>query len=209
MGHRGVRDGVRQVTTIVGVMGPAGSGKSTVADYLVERYGAVKYTLAAPLKEIARDVLEFTHEQLYGSQAQKETTDPRYGFTPRWFLQRLGTEGLRKHFGEDVWVDLMLARIRRDQPILAVCDDCRFMNEACKILAFNDGLGGRGHVWRLSGQHRASADAGTHQSEQEWDRAPYDYAIAPAGFGVEHLRKCVDDAAAHYCIFPKRPELPL
>lgn len=197
------------MTTLVAIMGPAGSGKSTVAKHLIERYGAVQYTLAAPLKRIAKVTMGFSDEQLYGSQAAKEAVDPRYGFSARQYLQRLGTEGMRGEFGEDVWVDLMLTQIRRDKPILAVCDDCRFLNEAIKILAFDDGSGGHGHVWRLSGQHRASSDSGTHQSEREWDKAPYDYAIAPSEFGVEHLKRCVDDAAAHFTIFPKRPELPL
>lgn len=197
------------MTVLIGIMGPAGSGKSTVAKYLVERYGAVQYTLAAPLKRIAKAVMNFSDEQLYGAQAEKERIDPRYGFSARHFLQRLGTEGMRAEFGDDVWVDLMLNHIRRDNPLVAVTDDCRFLNEAVKILAYSDGAGGRGHVWRLSGQHRASTDAGTHQSEREWDKAPYDYAIAPSGFGVEHLKKCVDEAAFHHKLFPKRPELPL
>jgi hypothetical protein len=192
------------MTTIVGLMGPAGSGKSSVAAYLSARYGARRYSLASPLKEIARRALGFTDEQLYGTQEQKEAIDPRYGFSPRWFLQKLGTEGCRAVLGDDVWTRACLDAIRRDAPMLAVIEDVRFANEAaaiCDVCVDLIGFDFHGRVWRLEPprdvESRARADkAGAHASELEWLHAPYTHAIAPIERGLPALYALVDDVAA-------------
>lgn len=199
------------MTCLVGILGPAGSGKSMVANYLVEHYGAVRYSLAGPLKEIAKNVFEFSDEQLYGTQAQKEADDPRYNFSPRWLLQRLGTEGIRKVFGEDIWIDTMINRIRRDRPTLAVCDDVRFVNESTRIRRgwysherilgtmdeYHD-VPHRGIVLRLESPWRDTKADASHQSEAEWSKCEYDYAIAPTQYGEKYLYQLVDDACRHF-----------
>lgn len=203
----------RHDTTIIGLLGPAGSGKSSVAGYLVERYGAREYSLAKPLKEIAKQIFDFTDEQVYGTQKQKETPDPRYsGKTPRWFLQRLGTEGFRAVCGADVWLDLLLASIEKDAPRLAVVSDVRFINEARGIRAWRHAVDGsrlNGLVWRLESPDRETEADATHASESEWMSAPYDFLIKPVVRGLPQLFQLVDDAARHAKLFPKRPEQAL
>jgi hypothetical protein len=156
---------------IIGLLGAAGSGKTTAAKYLAECWGAKRYSLADPLKQVAMRTLDFAHEQCYGTQAQKEAVDPRYGFSARWFLQRLGTEGCRETFGASFWTDRTLELIARDKAPIAVIEDVRFVNEATAIR-----LAG-GVVWRLECPDRPSSDAGTHASEREWVDAPYDERI--------------------------------
>jgi len=185
------------VTTIIALMGPAGSGKSTAADYLVERYDAVRYSFAGPLKEVAMRTLSFTREQLWGTQAQKEADDPRYGFSPRWFLQRLGTEGCRAVFGENFWIDQCIAKILREAPALAVIDDARFVNEAKAVRAVT--APARGQVWVLEspGCATVSTDDGSHRSEQEWQVAPADYRIRPPERSIPLLRGAIDALMEH------------
>jgi hypothetical protein len=177
------------VTRIIAIMGPAGSGKSTAAEYLVERYGAVRYSFARPLKELVRRAFDLTEAQVYGSQADKEAIDPRYGHSPRWLLQRIGTEGGRAVFGESFWTDQALNLIRDEGPALAVIDDCRFVSEARAVLARP-----RGEVWRLQCASGAqSSDAGTHASEREWRDAPTTADIL-VEYGVANLRAAIDEA---------------
>lgn len=175
------------MTTIIALTGPAGAGKSTAAAYLAARYGAVRYSLAYPLKEIARRALDFSYPQVYGTQADKDAEDPRYGFSPRWFLQRLGTEGIRDVLGADFWVRHALERIAADAPRVATIDDCRFENEAHAIRAAG------GVVIRLHPpRDEAVAAEDTHASEQQWRRLVADYNLRPETRGERELHELLD-----------------
>jgi len=122
---------------VIGLLGRAGSGKSTVAKHLRDKYQAQIFSFASPLKKLAAELMGFTHSQLYGTQAEKETVDPRYGFSPRQFMERLGN-GAREHLGENVWRDGAFHAIREHfsgrckslPAALYVIDDVRYPNEA-------------------------------------------------------------------------------
>jgi hypothetical protein len=153
---------------IIGLLGRAGSGKTTVADYLVREHGAQKFSFAAPLKEMARRVYALSDAQLYGPQAVKETVDPRYGRSPRELLQYLGTDVCRDILGEDVWVN---AAMRAITPFsLWVCDDVRFFNEWQAIH-----LRG-GKVVKLTCPDATVTPGSGHASEQI-DEIPFDLEV--------------------------------
>lgn len=63
---------------IVGLAGLAGSGKDTVADFLVKNHGFTKVAFADPLKRICRDVYDFSKEQLWGPSSKRNAPDKRY-----------------------------------------------------------------------------------------------------------------------------------
>lgn len=90
------------------LIGRAGSGKDTVADYLVERHGFVKLSFAAKLKAIAEEMFPISW------QASR-----------RRLLQDLGMKF--REIEENCWVDYLLRQVHRYQKV--VITDCRYDNE--------------------------------------------------------------------------------
>lgn len=121
------------VPLVICILGRAGHGKTTLANYLKRRYSVSVTSLAGPLKRIAAKVMNFSDEQLFGPQSAKEAIDPRYGMSPRRFLELLGTEGLREEFGEDIHIQNLVRRLRLTAQVLPdaiyAVDDVRFPNE--------------------------------------------------------------------------------
>ena len=116
---------------LIGLSGKSGSGKSTAADYLTREHGYHQFAFAGALKDTVGTAFGFTHEQLHGNL--KESIDPRYGVSPRWCLQWLGTEVLRARF-PDIWIKnlrreiLEFLSINGQRPL--VVTDVRFRDEA-------------------------------------------------------------------------------
>lgn len=114
----------------IGISGLAGSGKDTLADIFIHILGgnAVKYSMASTIKKICR-LFGFTDKQL-SDRILKETVDPFWGVSPRWFAQTIGTEMFRNLFRDDVWVRLCEKFIKSNPDKIIVIPDIRFDNEA-------------------------------------------------------------------------------
>ncbi len=116
---------------LIGLSGKAGSGKSTAGEYLRKVHGYHNFAFADALKDTVGTAFGFSEEQLFGDL--KEVIDPRWGVSPRWCLQWLGTEILRSRF-PDIWI----RHLRQDildfhstngqRPIVVI--DVRFRDEA-------------------------------------------------------------------------------
>lgn len=154
---------------IVGLLGPAGSGKSLAAKYLAEKLDATEIALADPLKALVKDAFDLTHEQLYGTQEQKETIDPRYNLSPRQLLQKVG-QAQRNVFGPDVWVNHLVSKLTFARGHYIV-SDVRYINEAYKLLSAG------AFIWKIIRDNRPTKTTSEHSSENEWDKAPYDQEI--------------------------------
>lgn len=154
---------------VVALLGRAGSGKSTAAAHLEEHFTAARYSFARPLKELAKELFGLTDEQVYGTQAQKEEVDVRYGVSARDLLIRLG-EGARKHIGSRVWADgcinAILAQHAQGGPSLHVIEDLRHINEA-EMVKTDPRI--RGYVVKL--------EYGNRQSSSSYDNAPSEASV--------------------------------
>ena len=96
---------------IIGILGKAGSGKGEVARYFVECRGATRVSIAYPIKRMCQELFQLTEQQVFGSQKDKETIDPRYGRSPRELLVALGESG-RRFAGDQIWLDSALHYIK-------------------------------------------------------------------------------------------------
>ena len=81
---------------LIGLMGVKASGKSTGASFLINKHSFVEKSFAECLKKACQQLFLLTDEQVFGTQEQKETPDPRwFNCTPRKMLQYVGTDLLR------------------------------------------------------------------------------------------------------------------
>jgi len=157
---------------VIGLKGKIGAGKSTAAEYFIERgYKLIK--VADPLKNMLR-ALGLSEEQIEGER-KGEPSILLSGATPRHAMQTLGTEWGRG-IHPDFWVNLW--RHEAIKHPLVVVDDCRFKNEA---LAIHDLCGVVIEIRRPAPPGAADA----HISEvQDW-RA--DMCVLNEGFNKEIL----------------------
>lgn len=108
---------------IVGIAGPARSGKDTLADTFKEA-GFRRFALADPMKEHLARVFDWSIDHLYGDL--KDVVDPKWGFSPRKALQLYGTE-FGRALRDDFWIEYANVTLG---PGLWVIPDIRFDNEA-------------------------------------------------------------------------------
>jgi hypothetical protein len=130
---------------IIGVCGFIGSGKDTVADYLVNFHGFKRDSFATTLKDAVADIFGWDRELLEGrtteSREWREEQDTwwseRLGIaelTPRWVLQYWGTEVCRVGFHDDIWIASLENKLRNSRDNIVI-SDCRFPNEIKSIKA--------------------------------------------------------------------------
>ena len=197
------------MSQIIGIVGFIGSGKDTVADYLVNFHRFKRESFANSLKDAVSVVFGWDRELLEGrtkeSRDWRETRDEwwsarlKQDITPRWVLQYWGTEVVRKGFNDDMWVASLEHRLLNTKNDIVITD-CRFPNEIKAIRA----AGGkvvrikrgpepewydaaksmnkgptRNMSWALS-KHRIE-DLGIHASETAWVGQKFDAVLDNSG----------------------------
>jgi len=128
---------------IIGVCGFIGSGKDTIADYLVNFHGYRRESFANSLKDAVSMVFGWDRTMLEGRTKQarewRERVDPWWAerldmpnLTPRWILQYWGTEVCRKGFHDDIWIASLEHKLLNSRDNIVI-SDCRFPNEIKSI----------------------------------------------------------------------------
>jgi hypothetical protein len=140
---------------IIGLTGKKGSGKSTVAGMLCEKYDYRIMSFATPIKDMLMS-MGLTEDEIYNIELKEKIVE-RFGKSPRELLQLLGTEFGRNLIADDIWVRVLESKIDSDDQI--VIDDVRFANEAEMI----KGKGGKIIRVTRMGQELGMVD--THVSE--------------------------------------------
>ena len=148
---------------IIGIMGKAASGKSTVAKILAKEHNYSRSKFSQTLKDMLLQIPGVTNEMVEGRL--KEIPNMIFGgHTPRKAMQTLGTEWGREMMIEDIWIDSWHRRVlsRFDRKIPLSVEDCRFPNEAKKVRELG------GEIWMVT-RKQCEDLPGNHMSETQMD----------------------------------------
>ena len=190
---------------IIGVCGLIGSGKDTIADYLVNIHQFRRESFANSLKDAVAAVFGWDREMLEGrsksSREWRECVDTWWAerlsiphLTPRWILQYWGTEVCRRAFHDDIWIAAVEHKLTKSQDDIVI-SDCRFPNEIAAIKQQNGlvirvkrgpdpewyrhaeavNAGPRFIGWALS--KSKMEDYKIHPSETSWIGSDFDHVI--------------------------------
>lgn len=192
------------MNSIIAICGFMGSGKDTIADYLVNFHGYKRESFANSLKDAVSIIFGWNRELLEGrtkhSREWREKRDEwwsnRLGqdITPRYILQNWGTEVIRKGFHDDIWVASLENRLCNAEDDIVITD-CRFPNEIAALknigatvirvkrgpepswynAAKNYNKGIKHLGWALGKEELLRA--GVHASEYSWVGSEFDYVI--------------------------------
>lgn len=129
----------------ISLSGNIGSGKDTVAEYLLENYNFNQFSFAGSVKDVLSIVFGWDREMLEGktkeAREQRNIVDAWWGerlgipdFTPRKAMQYIGTDLFRKHFNDLIWI----SSVERKISILGkgkhiVISDTRYINELAML----------------------------------------------------------------------------
>ena len=194
---------------IIGICGLIGSGKDTIADYLIRKHNFQKISFADKLKDSVSVMFDWDRELLDGktdeSRAWREEIDEYWTketgetITPRLVLQLFGTECMRDGFYDGIWVSLTKKKILDKPQTNFVIPDVRFPKEAKMIHS----IGGK--EWRVKrGEDPAWftdwVEYGTepkdvHPSEWAWAKTKFNSPVDNNGT-VDDLRNQVQDLLA-------------
>lgn len=189
---------------LIGICGPARSGKDTSADFLVENYGFRQQAFADPLRDALSAMLGLSQVDFTDN---KEIDLMLVGRSPRYLMQTLGTEWGRDMVNPSIWTRLASARLLQAGRAMTVFSDVRFENEAAWI---------RGCGGKVLFLERPSAPAvRKHSSESVAIPCPGDYTICNDGSladlykSLMRIMAAVGVAPLHYDIADKPSDTPL
>jgi hypothetical protein len=144
---------------IIGLVGFKGSGKTTVAQELMQNWEFHSRAFADPIREML-SALGVPYHLMDGPQ-KEEPQAILGGKSPRWAMQTLGTEWGRQLIYHDLWINLWWQRSQGLPRV--VVPDVRFPNEVEQVHKRG------GKIWRIDRLKPLSEEGADpvdhHQSE--------------------------------------------
>lgn len=121
---------------IIGFTGKMGSGKDTVGNMLVSNLTkAARLSFASKLKEVTKLAFNWTDDHVDGRL--KNEVCPIWGVSPRFVLQKMGTEFFRDTIRKDYHIknmDIRIIQLEDSGFEYAIITDVRFNDEAEYII---------------------------------------------------------------------------
>ncbi len=193
---------------IIGICGLIGSGKNTVANHLIKKYGYKKLSFADSLKDVVSVLFGWDRDLLEGdtdvSRAWRQLPDGFWSkemaqeITPRYVLQKIGTECMRDGFYQDIWVALLKQKIFKAPKTNYVISDVRYINEMKMIQSFKEDF--RSEIWEVKRENpdwfkeylKSNIEPTfVHRSEWDWIKGPIDHILLN-NHDFDFLEKQVD-----------------
>lgn len=119
---------------IIGLIGGKGVGKDTLGGILSDllpSYETVAF--ADPLKEICSCITNTKIGNWYDQNMKNQKLKfPWEDYTYRIFMQKLGTDVMRKHLRDSVWIDCLFSRHQKKKDLIIT--DIRFNDEARAVI---------------------------------------------------------------------------
>jgi len=175
---------------IIGLTGPAGCGKDTVARILTEHDMAFQVAFGDAIRSTAMAMFNLDYQQM-NLRDLKEEVIPEWGMSPRQIMQLIGTECGRQVFGEDVWIKRLAVRIKSLPPTqFVVVSDVRTETEAAWV---RDQGGVVVHITRESAE-----PVRAHSTEDGVEFVAGDMALDNSGNNVKELERSVLNNKMHW-----------
>lgn len=182
---------------IIAICGLKGSGKDTISNYFIKKYGFIKLHFGGILKDVCSIMFNWPRHLLEGDTVEsrkfREIEDKwwskKLGFkiTPRIALQKIGTDVLRNHFNDDIWSLIIEKKINdlSSKGKNIIIADCRFQNEIkmlrsyeAKIIAVYRNLPEWFEPYKKG---EILIPESIHKSEYDWIKSDFDYEINNQG----------------------------
>lgn len=172
---------------IIGMCGNAGTGKDSATNLLIHHHAfrCTHLAFADPIREIGK-IFGFTMKQMT-DRTLKEQEDEFWKFSPRYFMQKVGTEMFRDVLRDDVWIELAKLRISKLMEPYEVetgfpkgkigtrriifITDVRFPNEAEAIKSMG------GYIVKVSREGFNKTGEDLHPSERFISQIPADLVV--------------------------------
>jgi hypothetical protein len=176
---------------VIGLTGPIGCGKDTVARFLCETQGFVQVAFADPLRDGLPHLLNISL-YFFSDRKDKEETIPWIGKSPRELMQSCGDWMRSIH--PDLLIILANRKIEsyKNAPHSrhiygVVLSDIRTENEA----AYVRDMGELWHIYRPGSYSNLSEEAKAHSSENGILVSPHDRVIINGG-SIDELYESIN-----------------
>ena len=176
---------------IIAICGFQGSGKDTLANILIKKYGYKKLSFGGTVKDVASIIFNWDRKMLEGdskeSREWREKVDDWWSkkleiknLTPRYILQQIGTDLFRNNFHKDIWINCLEKKLIDYDKV--VITDCRFPNELKILNKYNATIiqiyrGNLPEWFNDVKLGKKEPPKEIPESETSWIKEPFNYSI--------------------------------
>ena len=191
---------------IIAICGFQGSGKDTLANILIKKYGYKKLSFGGTVKDVASIIFNWDRKMLEGdskeSREWREKVDDWWSkkleiknLTPRYILQQIGTDLFRNNFHKDIWINCLEKKLIDYDKV--VITDCRFPNELKILNKYNATIiqiyrGNLPEWFNDVKLGKKEPPKELHESETSWIKESSNYNILNNGT-IEELENIIEN----------------